>query len=293
VTAAAVVRATVAAVVLASTPAGSASTATADPDAPQGYVAPEPGIMVGVPEGLYPMGASTLDSEASEQWVKGNRVHVNGFAIDVNLVTNRDFMAYAAATGAEPPYFSRVGELSRPLQPVVGITYRNASSYCHWLGKRLPTEWEWEVAARAGDDRRYPWGDEAPLAGGVARANIGSERPTSMVIDEYRRDGFIYPSPVGAFPLGRNPWGLQDMAGNVWEWTSTRFEYGIYRRFVNGEDPPPSADAPYLTLRGGSWTNASWSVRSTVRRPMGEGIQSIDVGFRCAKDSAAPPGRIP
>jgi formylglycine-generating enzyme required for sulfatase activity len=259
-----------------------ASGVPADPEALPSYVEPAPGTMVRVPAGIYPLGDRTGRGADNEHW--SANVRMKGFWIDAALVTNRDFLGFAVAAKLEPPRFSHFPELNRPLQPVVGIEWADAQAYCNAAGKRLPTEWEWEVAARTGDTRTYPWGNEPPDGAGMWRANLGDRRAIGGDAAAYAVDGFHFPSPVGAFRSGFNPWGLSDMAGNVWQWTATPFHETAYRLLKQGDAPPRPPASPYRTVRGGAWTSSVWSARSTVRRALAEGARQIDVGFRCAKD---------
>ena len=130
---------------------------------------------------------------------------------------------------------------------------------------RLPSEVEWEYAARGTDGRRYPWGNDAPGTGEARRANFGTIK--CCAADD--ADGYLRTAPVGRYPQGRSPFGLNDMAGNVWEWTSSPF---------------PGRPL-FRVLRGGGWGNNPYCLRAAYRhgnRP----TTSLDmVGFRCAADA--------
>lgn len=242
--------------------------------------------MVLVPPGEYILGeGDPRRGEESENF--GREAKVAGFYIDKLLVTNREFVEFVHKHTEYVLRYSNEPNLNKPEFPAVGVNWLAAKAYCEDKGKRLPTEWEWEVAARSGDNRRYPWGDEEPSARGIWRANIGPENPTAQDPARYADDGFQFTSPVGAFPAGATPSGLMDMAGNVWQWTSTPFVWVAYRKFASEEaaSPPELEDSIYKTVRGGAWTSSPWSVRSTARRPLAQGSRDIDVGFRCAKDA--------
>lgn len=257
-----------------------------DPEAPPGYIAPLPGKMVYVPAGIYPLGDSRGDGESSEH--PPTTAFIRAFRIDENLTTNAEYAAYERAHNLVPaPFVTRMASiLTKPLQPIAGVTLNEAQAYCKSLSKRLPTEWEWEVAARSGTTSVFPWGNEAPLTG-TPRANLGSERPERLEISEYAsHDGFTFPSPVGAFPAGKTPWGLYDMAGNMWQLTSTDFVFNALQLFEKSGGPPPDLPpSDYLTMRGGAWNSSSWSARSTARRPFPKTGRGFDVGFRCAQDA--------
>ncbi len=148
--------------------------------------------------------------------------------------------------------------------PVVQVSARDAAAFCAYHGLRLPTEAEWTFAARGPVWRRYPWGDAAADADGARRANFGSV--SCCAADD--TDGFLKTSPVGSFPAGASPFGLLDMAGNVWEWTASL--------------PVGQEDA--VILKGGGWGNNPYCLRIGYRHSNPPDIGLDMVGFRCAGD---------
>jgi formylglycine-generating enzyme required for sulfatase activity len=149
--------------------------------------------------------------------------------------------------------------------PVVQVSQRDAAAFCAWAGLRLPGDAEWEYAARGTDRRRYPWGDQPPAQAGTRRANFGTV--ACCAPDE--SDGYARTAPVGRYPAGASPFGLLDMAGNVWEWTS--------------EEHPAEPGA--FAIRGGGWGNNPYCLRVSYRHANPPDIGLDMVGFRCAGDA--------
>ncbi|MFC1665852.1 formylglycine-generating enzyme family protein [Pseudomonadota bacterium] len=154
----------------------------------------------------------------------------------------------------------------RMSHPVIQVSALDATKFCQWLGLRLPSEKEWEYAARGKDQRKYPWGNQAPRSGQNHHANFG----TTECCAADAGDGYLRTSPVGQYPLGDSAFGLRDMAGNVWEWTSTPF--------------PGQPDQ--VVLRGGGWGNNPYCLRVSYRHANPPDIGLNMVGFRCAGDAA-------
>ena len=222
--------------------------------------------MVRVPDGVFTMGAEDgLDDERPI-----HQVHIDAFYLDKLEVTNEKYLVFAEATGAAQPVHIVSDAFNQPFQPVVGVVWEDATEYCGWAGLRLPTEAEWEKAARGPDGQTYPWGD-GPPSGSLLR---------------YLNDEG--PSPVGSFSDGRSPFGAHDMAGNVWEYVRDHYVEDFYR-FSSDRNPVAVVEDEERdhTIRGGSWASTPGEVRSARRWRaflIEADLADSQVGFRCAKD---------
>ncbi len=233
-----------------------------------------PDGMAQVPAGPFLMGSDPkFDRAAGPQELPQHQVYVDAFSIDRYEVSNVNYLRFVLATGAAWPHYWRAQPFLDKMakHPVIGVSWREADAYCRWRGARLPTEAEWEKAARGEDGRMFPWGNEPA---GWIKSNIahpGSKR------------GAKYPplANVDRYDNGTSPYGVHQLAGNVSEWVSDWFDPEYYRRQENRnpQGPPSGQDKVF---RGGSWNEDPEVARSAGRNAGGLDHWSYLTGFRCA-----------
>ena len=203
-------------------------------------------------------------------------VYVDAFYMDIYEVTNAQYKKFMDATGHSTPTFWSDTRYNIPNQPVVVVLWQDAVAYSEWAGKRLPTEAEWEKAARGGlVGKKYPWGDSEPdgTQCNFADRNIDVEWSGKSV-----DDGYEYPAPVGSYRA--NGYGLYDMAGNVWEWCADWYDHEYY---VNSprRNPKGADSANGRVLRGGSYYDGASGLRAADRGHYDPGYADSVSGFRC------------
>jgi serine/threonine-protein kinase len=192
-----------------------------------------------------------------------------GFYIDVTEVTNEDYEQFCQATGRPiPPGLDR----GKPGYPVVNVTIDDARAYAAWAGKRLPTEKEWQKAARGADGRSYPWGDLP----NPSRANV-ADNPD---------DSWQHTVSVDAYRAGRSPYAVLQMIGNVREFTADRGAPSIeaIREYQSKLNPPPAATEPWVIVKGGSYLDKLAETSIPMIEILPARYRAPDLGFRCVKD---------
>ncbi|MBX3205468.1 MAG: SUMF1/EgtB/PvdO family nonheme iron enzyme [Labilithrix sp.] len=207
-----------------------------------------------------------------------HEVTLSDFELDVTEVTVEKYGRCVAASACSPPSFDPGDpRYDVPSYPVTHVTWDDASSYCVWAGGRLPTEAEWELAARGHANNTFPWGKV--YSPRLANHGAYADDPTDG------RDGFVGLAPVGSFPDGATPTGLFDMAGNVAEWVADWYDrdeqqFG-YRRGAQVNPTGPSFGVLGHVIRGGSYRDGAHWLRAAARRA--STFAEREVGFRCAK----------
>jgi len=250
------------------------------------------------------MGSTDEVVPADEQ--PQHSVYLDAYWIDQTEVTNSMFSKFVDDTGYKTQaenvgysyyykndssvrvvgaYWTHPNGLSTNINnredyPVVNVSWEDAVAYCKWAGRRLPTEAEWEKAARGTDGRIYPWGNQLSCS----RGNFDDETTidASTVLGQPNCDGFDRTSPVGSFPEGKSPYGAMDMSGNVWEWVNDWYLKNYYAEDHSNNPQGPSSSEVGRVLRGGSWYTEEKFLRSAFREADHPLYTNDSIGFRCA-----------
>lgn len=229
-----------------------------------------PNEMVTIPAGKFIMGSDTRLPDEGPQHV----VTLRAFRIDKYEVTNLQYKQFIGASSRKSPdhFRNRTFPKDKADHPVTFVSWEDARDYCAWAGKRLPTDAEWEKAARGTNGRMFPWGNEFALN----KAN------TPMRWQSLKQEGDT--TPVGSFAAGISPYGLYDMSGNVWEWTDA-----WYQAYPGNKKPSENYGELYKTLKGGSWWDCSFyqcgiSAPTFNRAFFDMKVKNDSFGFRCAQD---------
>ena len=250
--------------------AGNGNTAHHPDPLPHEITGKDGAPMVLVPAGEFMMGSDKGD----EDEFPVHHVVLNAYYIDKFEVTNGRFAKFVEAIQSEPPW--GFADKDKPVihadRPVRWVNWMDATAYCLWAGKRLPTEAEWEKAARGTDGRVYPWGNDAPTpVHAVYGLKEGGEETTSDIGDRDK---------------GQSPYGAYDLAGNLYEWVMDWYAESYYLNFAGSPaiNPRGPAEGTAKVQRGGSYLNSPYRLRSSFRTKGDPTEQDSNVGFRCAQD---------
>ena len=208
------------------------------------------------------------NNRGEENEIPQTLVNIENFYINMYEISNEIFNDYVSLSGNRNSYFYEHFYLGKKTHPVVGLSWKDASDFCKFYNANLPTEAQYERATRGLNGNLYSWGNDEP---NPKLVNMGSKECCNPDI----KDGYEATSPVGSFPLGKNEEGVMDLTGNVWEWMD-----GWYYSYKNNNDQ----EKLFRVLRGGSWKNNAWKLRSTYRMAYnGDFRFAANGGFRCVK----------
>jgi formylglycine-generating enzyme required for sulfatase activity len=225
--------------------------------------------MVEIPEGLFTMGLDGIQALEDER--PKHQVSLAAFLLDTYEVTTTQYAAFLAVTNRAAPWQWNTVDLTLHRdRPVIGVDWSDADAYCRWKGKRLPTEAEWEKSARGTDGRLYPWGNRSPHKD-LANFALGARFSYSQVL-----------MPVQSYEQGKSPYGLYQMAGNVWEWVQDWYQTNYYEVSPD-HNPQGPEQGQFKVLRGGSWSDLPKYLLTYGRFKLPPETRNSYVGFRCAK----------
>lgn len=238
--------------------------------------------MVPVPAGAFPMGVPKTDRDGGRDEYPRHTVFLDAYYIDKFEVTNGRYLEFVKMTGHRAPQHPKDqtrtlwqgSTMSESLaeRPVINVDWYDADAYCRWAGKRLPTEAEWEKAARGTDQRRFPWGNVEPTHKHLNYNQSWQGEKTLM--------------PVGSYEAGKSPYGAYDMAGNVWEWVADWYDATYYEK-SQANNPKGPESGTHKVLRSSGWHVETPLVRIFTRVKADPLTRNHSTGFRCAMPADA------
>ncbi len=255
----------------------------ADAQSLQAVIAPSKGKdrapMVEIPSGSFPMGVPPGDRDGGRDEYPRHEVLLDTFWIDQFEVTNGRYIEFVKSAGHRVPQnptnptrnLWQGDSITESLtdRPVINVDWFDADAYCKWVGKRLPTEAEWEKAAKGTSDRRFPWGNVEPTAKHLNYNQRWIGEKTLM--------------PVGSSEAGKSPYGVYDVVGNVWEWVNDWYDARYYEKSPS-KNPTGPQEGTKKVIRGAGWQNETPTVRIFTRVDSDPTMRNESTGFRCAAD---------
>jgi formylglycine-generating enzyme required for sulfatase activity len=268
-------------------------------------------VMVYVPAGAFLRGTSAaraqvLTAQFGDYFAvetPQRSIYLSAYYIDKFEVTNQQYAQFLAALAtdgrryAHPqappdkdpiPTYWHDRRLNDATQPVTGVDWYDAYAYCGWAGRHLPTEAQWEKAARGPSGQEYPWGNTWTAANSNnAESTFGhpilSHQQWIHLLAPLRLEALQrLTTPVGSFPDGVSPYGVHDMGGNLWEWCQDAYQKDYYR-YAPSRNPPGPPSSPYKVLRGGCWSSYRGEIRAAYRNYDLATDRHLEVGFRCVR----------
>jgi formylglycine-generating enzyme len=239
--------------------------------------------MILIPEGIFPMGVPKGARDGGMDERPNHDVFVDTFYIDKYELTNGRYLQFVTETGHRTPqhptdpkkgiWKGNMMPESIANLPVINVDWYDANTYCQWAGKRLPTEAEWEKAAKGPNDWRFPWGNVEPT---MEHLNFNQSWRGEATLTE-----------VGIYEKGKSPYGVYDVAGNVWEWVADWYDPGYYA-ISPAQNPQGPENGTHKTLRSSGWQGETPQVRIFTRIKSLPTDRNNSTGFRCAQDAPAP-----
>jgi len=237
-----------------------------------------------IPEGPYPMGVPKAARDGGFDERPNHEVFVDSFYMDIYEVTNGRYLQFVTETGHRVPQHPT--DASKGLWkgnmmpesvtdlPVINVDWFDAKAYCHWAGKRLPTEAEWEKAAKGPNDWRFAWGDVEPTTEHANFNQLAWRGEATLV-------------QVGIYEKGKSPYGIYDVAGNVWEWVSDWYQVDYYQQSPT-HNPKGPETGKYKAVRSSGWQGETPQMRVFTRIKSLPTDRNNSTGFRCAQDIQTP-----